>query len=386
MIASAALLPFFDDSTSLAFLDTLLSRISVDAVADLDSSTQALVSAALSRAAALPSSAEFRTLWTAHFILLHRLSTKTGVEAAGSVLVRGARALLPFVVSAAPGEASALPFDGFRHGSNDIVWKEHAAEWTAALLGESSLGLDQSQVLATLIYRSPETRSRFVSWIQERSSEGEDVVDGAEAALKALLEVAAVQEKSVEVPESIALHFTRRLFADTTSVASSSTSDGLRVVQLMCAKVNSTATAVNALLEEHLPSIDRDAFTPSILRLVSDLAATSPIFADTLNTYVNASFAGLIRRFAEDAEDTEAVLLLVKELREWFACRGGMTSADPHAPQSELLPSTRRSSTRAIFSSRSSPPPLLAVSVRPSRPLSLPSSAARTTGRCVASP
>ncbi|ORY47184.1 ribosome 60S biogenesis N-terminal-domain-containing protein [Leucosporidium creatinivorum] len=312
--SGAALLSFFDDNASLAFLDALLIKTSVNNVAELDSSTKALLAAALSRAASLPTSADFRSAWTSHFVLLHRLSTQGGVEAAGRVLVRGAQALLPFVVSAAPGEAAALPFTGFRHGSNDIAWRERATEWTSELLSVSSLGLDQSQVLATLIYRSPETRSQFVEWIKARSSEGEDVVDGSEAALKALLEVAEVQGKPSEVPDSIALHFTRRLFAET-ALATASALDSLRLVQLMCAESPSTAAVVNTLLEEHLPTIDRDAFTPSILRLVSDLAQASPIFNETLNAYVNASFAGLVRHFAEVDELPEAVVLLIQELQ-----------------------------------------------------------------------
>lgn len=190
-----------------------------------------------------------------------------------------------------------------------------------------SLGLDQSRVLATLIYRSPETRSQFVDWIKARSSEGEDVVDGSEAALKALLEVAEVQGKPSQVPDSIALHFTRRLFADTT-LASASTLDSLRLVQLVCTESPSTAAAVNSLLEEHLPTIDRDAFTPSILRLVSDLAQASPIFDETLNAYVNASFASLVRHFAEVDELPEAVVLLIHELRESADSESVFSSTD----------------------------------------------------------
>jgi hypothetical protein len=321
-VASPALLAFFDDQTTLSFLDTLLARPLLSAIENIDGLTKAVLDATLSRASTLSSSAQFRTIWTSHFITLHRLSIKGNMDAAGRVLSRGAQALLPFVVSTSTTDgAPTLPFDGFRHGSSDLAWREHTVAWTTELLGEKSLGRDQSQVLATLIYRSPETRSQFVAWTNRRGK----VIDGAEAALKALLEVGDAQGTTVNIPESIALHFTQRLLADT-SLGTPSSADTLRVVQLMCAKSPSTTAAVDALVVDHLPSIQRDAFTPSVLRLVSDLASVSPVLAETLNLYVNDSFAGLVRRFAEDEEDTEAVLLLIKELRECLVLFGVVDS------------------------------------------------------------
>ena len=171
VIASAPLLPFFDDETTLSFLDTLLAEIPLATLAALEPSTTTLLDATLTRASHLSSSAAFRATWTSNFVRLHRLSTKGGLASAGRILAQGAQALLPFVVTGCPGEGAALPFAGFRHGSSDLSWREHTSEWTTELLSEKTLGLDQSQVLATLIYRSAATREQFAAWVEARSNE-----------------------------------------------------------------------------------------------------------------------------------------------------------------------------------------------------------------------
>lgn len=315
IVASAPLLPFFDDETTLSFLDILLAKVPLGNLADLEAPTAALLDAALVRASHLSGSAAFRATWTTNFVRLHRLSTKGGLTSAGRILAQGAQALLPFVISDVPGEGAALPFAGFRHASSDLSWRQHASEWTAELLAEKTLGLDQSQVLATLIYRSAATREQFAAWVEARSNEGNASLDGAEAAIRALLEVGAVHKVDIAIPQTIAIYFTERLLVAT--APSTSEPDLRRVVELMCSSP-STPAAVSTLLGERIPSIDRDSFTPTVLRLLSDLAILSPSFGEHLDLFVNSSFGGLVRRFAEDEEDTPAVLLLVQELRAFL--------------------------------------------------------------------
>lgn len=311
VLASASLLPFFNNDNALGFLNTVLSKTLIA----IDASAKSLLDAALLRVGQLSGSDAFRSMWTTHFVRLHRLSTEGGLASAGAVLALGAQALLPFVVPATAAEAVVLPFDGFRHGSSDLAWQQYAAEWTTELLSQETLGLAQSQVLATLIYRSSATRTQFAAWIAARSMEGEGSIDGAEAALRALLEVGAVLQLDSAIPQSIAVHFVDRLFTSTTSTLASD-ADLRRVIELMCSSSTTTSDAIQALLATRIAAIDRDSFTPTVLLLVSDLAKVSAGHLENLESFLNESFSGLVRRFAEDEEDTPAVNLFVQTLSE----------------------------------------------------------------------
>lgn len=251
----------------------------------------------------------FSSIWTRHFITLHRLSLHESTPSAAIVLALGAKALLPFSISSSDNSSTAR----FKNTEEDISWRTFASTWTAELLSAPTLGAKQSEVLATLIHRSTETRNQFTAWIDAKTSTGDDL-QGAEAAVRALLEVGAATRTKVELPSSLAERFVERVLNE----ASASEGDLRRVIQLLVSASTVTATAVNDLLTKKIPTIDRDSFTPAMLRLVSDLVDTNSMYVDNFNRLLNATFAGLVRRFAEDEEDTVEVLLLVKELSEFI--------------------------------------------------------------------
>lgn len=299
--ASATLLRFFDDDKALSFLDTLLSRVSVATIDNLDDSTKSVISASLSRAESLPLDNGLQTLWTTHFLRLLRLSTKADVASAAAVLVRGAQALVPFPLSAETSTGL------HQHSKGDEGWKDHIAEWTSEILSQDSLQVEQARVLAALIYRSAGTRSSFIEWLAKSSN-----VEGAEAALRAVLEVAKVKEEAIEIPASIALTLVEQLLSST----STSVLDAQRSVYLLCDLSSETATKVNERLLEKIAELERDSYTSSMLVLLSDLTTLSESFKVALEAYVNGSFSWLVRRFAEDAEDGQAVLDFCRQLRK----------------------------------------------------------------------
>lgn len=242
-------------------------------------------------------------MWTSQFTTLHRFVTLGGLSSAATVLARGANALLPFSSS-----ASAI--------SSSPEWRTHVDEWTRALLEGSTINPSQARVLAALIYRSASVRESFVAWLNHQASEsGNDAfVDGAEAALHALLEVAEACHTKVEVADTIALRFTERIL---TGLAAASDEEELRsVVRLMCRLSPTSAEAVKSLLVSRVPTIDRDAHAAGVVHLLSELSTDSNEFIPSLEAFVNGSFAGLVRRFAEDEEDTEVVQALVERLGE----------------------------------------------------------------------
>ena len=233
MLAASPLLEFFDTESAVTLASALLDRVAT-APLPLEAATSAVVGAALARTSVESNTAAFRTMWTSHFVLLNRLATAGELDvSAGVVLARGGQALLPFALSEAGSAIGGASLDGFRYGSNDVVWREQATEWTHELLATTSLSTNQAQVLAALIYRSPITRTLFASWVDERADEGDSGIDGAESALAALLEAGAVSGSAVKVPSKIAIHFTERLLAATADLPATSALG--RVVQLMTA-------------------------------------------------------------------------------------------------------------------------------------------------------
>lgn len=279
-------------------------------------STKAIIESTLARAAALPTSASLHSLWTAHFVALHRLSTKAGLVSAGVVLARGAEALLPFYLSTTARNVKSASAPSL--GSD---WQEHALEWATEILSEDQVGLEQAQVLATLIYRSGGSRQAFAAWLAARDASN---VEGAEAAVRALLEVEAVKSSGLDLPLGIALSFADRLLHAATEAVSEA--DMRRALVLMCQLSSGTATAVREYFAVQIPTLERDAYTPSMLAVLSDLVGAAAEFRESLDAYVNGSFTWLVRRFAEDEEDTEAVLLFVRQLSTSF--RALVSSAD----------------------------------------------------------
>lgn len=308
----APLIQFFDDASALSFLDKLLSRVAIPTIETLEQSTKLVIAATLSRAASLDLNAGLGSLWTIHFLRLLRFSTQAGMTAASAVLIRGAQALVPFPLSA--NATNAAVAQHMNNHASDASWKEHLHSWTDELLSGSALGEDQSRVLAALIYRSAEARAKFVTWMAS-AVQDESAMDGAEPAVRALLEVARVEGTSPSLPAFLPLRYVDQLLS---AIASTATADTTRALQLVCEISDSTAMAVSSRLEERIAGLERDFYTTSMLRVLSDLTTSLPSFRPSLDAYVNGSLSWLVRRFAEDEEDSEAVVGFCQQLRKLF--------------------------------------------------------------------
>lgn len=319
--ASSPLLQFFDDVATLSFLDTLLGRVFLQIIETLDESIKSIISATLSRAASLQLNSGLRSLWTTHFLRLLRLSTTAGIASASVVLVRGAQALVPFSLTA--DDNSAIVNPQFGEDAKDDSWKQNITEWTTELLSETTLGQDQSRVLAALIYRSEETRTKFIQWLS-RAVEAQSSIDGAEAAIRALLEVMKVNRMNIDsIPQFVALRYVDQLLSTSTST---STSDVRRALLLFCSLSPALGEVVNETLLKRIEILERDSYTPTMLAVLSDLVDLSTSFRGALDAYVNGSLTWLVRRFAEDEVDTEVVLLFCRQLRELFCFRTDLIS------------------------------------------------------------
>lgn len=300
VLGAAPLLAFFDSVATVSFLDVVLQRVAVDSLATLDGQTQALLEAALVRASALPSD-ELSQVWVAHFVKLHQLATSAHVGAAGKVLASGAQALLPFAAG-----ASTTRLGG--------EWQARAVEWTNELLSGDSLQPDSARVLASLMYRSPEARVKFGTWLKTKAGAGVEQLDGSEAAVRALLEVSLVKGDAVVLPGSIAARFVQRTVVAAESLATEE--DLIRAVQLLVAGSAEATSAVKAELDAQLTAIKDHAFTPAMLRLTSALAeAAGTEMVAALSDYVNGAFGLLVRKFAAELEDDAETLAVVRELQ-----------------------------------------------------------------------
>lgn len=331
VLLSSPLLRFFDDADTLLFLSTLLARLPTtdSAISQLDEHAKSILAATLSRAQSLPLSAEFQAVWTTHFLTLLRLTTRAGIESAGTILSKGAEALLPFDLSSSSSATSSS--SSYHSSSSD--WLAHAAEWTAALLSPNeSLNSNRSSVLAALIYRSPTTRTAFVDWLLVQ-----ETANGGESALRALLEVEEVKSSGLVVPDSIALDLARRLLKD----GSSSTSiDIRRSLELICKSSSETASKISEYLSSEIATLERDSYTASMLSGLSDLVLVDGVFRTALEDYVNGSFNWLVRRFVEDPVDSEVVLEFVEVLRT-LRCRFEGNRADEFVNRIDLRQARR---------------------------------------------
>ncbi|KAK4330817.1 hypothetical protein RTBOTA2_006733 [Rhodotorula toruloides] len=149
VLAASPLLPFSATTSSLPFLEALLSHFSADPTT-LDGASKQLLGSAFSR-------------------------TVNGLEKAGDLLVKGADALLPFSTSSATRskELSSLP---------------KADERAAKFVTGSTVSSAQAKTLAALVYRSSAARDRFIAWLAEYAA-GPDLI-ALSAPQEALVEVA----------------------------------------------------------------------------------------------------------------------------------------------------------------------------------------------------
>ncbi|KAM0750489.1 hypothetical protein T439DRAFT_302525 [Meredithblackwellia eburnea MCA 4105] len=307
-LAAAPLLNFMDVPSSVSFTSAMLQHASGSS-ASLGSEILGALQLALDRISRDPHSPEFQTLWSTHFVLLNQLaSTGESCDSAGAVLSLGAQLLLPFSLPGVTRPVS-IAQTGFL-GSDE--WKSNAKEWTKALLSGSSLTSHKGQALAALVYRSSAARHQFSKWLKKQSESGVDALVGVEVALCALVEVQAAAGESIEVPAQIPGRLVDIVFDAPATLPPSDAV--IRAARLLATSSSDIATAFAVLVGHRIPLVDRDSFTPSMLRLASDLSSTCVESSENLSTIVNNAFAGLVRRFAEDEEDEEPVLALVREL------------------------------------------------------------------------
>ncbi|KAK4329709.1 hypothetical protein RTBOTA2_005661 [Rhodotorula toruloides] len=296
VLAAGPLLPFFATTSSLPLLEALLSHFSADRTT-LDAASKQLLGSAFARVLDLPTSTSFLSFWSSQFSRLNSLSTIGGLEKAGDVLVKGADALLPFSTSSATRskEWSSLP---------------KADEWAAELLAGSTVSPAQAKTLAALLYRSTAARGRYTAWLAEQGA-GTDLVALA-APLEAVFKVAEANgHASAAVQPAIVAALVQQL----ATLPARADAEALRaIVTLVSATSHDTTTDVEAVLRTRLASLGRDDFRAADIRLASTLAKADSSLKSALEAFVNATFEGLVRRFAEDEEDGEEVKQLVEEL------------------------------------------------------------------------
>lgn len=298
VLAAGPLLPFFATTSSLPLLEALLSHFSADPTT-LDPASKQLLGSAFARVLDLPTSTSFLSFWSSQFSRLNTLLTIDGLEKAGDVLVKGADALLPFSTSSATRskEWSSLP---------------KADDWAAELLAGSAVSTAQAKTLAALVYRSTAARVRFAAWLAGKGVET-DLVALA-APLEALVKVA---EAKVDSNASVQPDIVAALVQQLATSPARAAAEALRAVAVIVS--HDTSKEVEAVLRARLTGLGRDGFRAADIRLASTLARTRQTLTSMLEAFVNATFEGLVRRFAEDEEDGEEVRQLVEALSESLA-------------------------------------------------------------------
>ncbi|BGO95132.1 hypothetical protein NBRC10512_006416 [Rhodotorula toruloides] len=293
VLAAGPLLPFFATTSSLPLLEALLSHFSADPTT-LDPASKQLLGSAFARVLDLPTSTSFLSFWSSQFSRLNTLLTIDGLEKAGDVLVKGADALLPFSTSSATRskEWSSLP---------------KADDWAAELLAGSAVSTAQAKTLAALVYRSTAARVRFAAWLAGKGVET-DLVALA-APLEALVKVA---EAKVDSNASVQPDIVAALVQQLATSPARAAAEALRAVAVIVS--HDTSKEVEAVLRARLTGLGRDGFRAADIRLASTLARTRQTLTSMLEAFVNATFEGLVRRFAEDEEDGEEVRQLVEAL------------------------------------------------------------------------
>ena len=139
----------------------------------------------------------------------------------------------------------------------------------------------------------------------------QETINGGESALRALLEVEGVKSTGLVIPESIALDLARRLLRNELLSV-----DIGRSLELICQSSSETASKIAEYFAKEIVTLERDSYTASMLKGLSNLVGVDGVFRDALEDYVNGSFTWLVRRFVEDAVDSEVVLEFVEVLRE----------------------------------------------------------------------
>ncbi|GAA5969225.1 hypothetical protein JCM3765_007248 [Sporobolomyces pararoseus] len=283
VIGSAALLPFFAPDIVLPFASALLSKLSTS----IDSNTESLIAATLTRLASLPSSQDFDDFWISNFPTLVTLSSSSNDEvrqAADSILAKGSSTLLASSTTTVGTRSKVpLPFD----------------KWTSSILSVSSdLSQAQATVLSALVSRSPEARAHFLEFVQKQGSD--EFKSTFEVPLKTVLEVAVVREEKVDLQESIVKSIVESVLSREQVQAS-----GLSVVELLSAVSPAASALIRSALEENLASTDRDGYKASTVELVGRLAEKNEELKAVLEGYVNGSFEGLTRKYVDAKEDEE---------------------------------------------------------------------------------
>lgn len=299
VLAAGPLLPFFATSSSLPLLVALLANFSADTAA-LDQPSKQLLDSAFACVLDLPTSTALLSFWSSQFSRLNALSSIDGLEKAGDVLVKGAEALLPFSTCSMTRskEWNRLP---------------KAEEWASELLAGSPVSSAQARTLAALLHRSAAARARFAAWLAEKGAET-DLVE-LSLPLEAVVKVAEARGGSngAAVQPSVVVAFVRQL---ATSPRRADAAVLRACASLVSLESVNAAEVVQSVLEFRLACLGRDDFRAGDIKLVSTLAKAQPAYTRILASFINATFEGLVRRFAEDDEDGEEVKELVEALSE----------------------------------------------------------------------
>lgn len=274
------MIEFLDADTTLSVLDHLLSQKNATADASL-------LSVCLQRAARLTPSVALVKVWSAHFDALLQMHLN-GNDEIGRFLALGAQTLLPFS-------------DTEVARSTEDLWKPYLSSWSAHILTQSSLSPSIASALAAFIYRSADSRTAFVKWLD--GVDDDSLLRGAELPLEALLEVSLAKTQPVSLPSKVLARLVDQVLKGDNAQAA------LRILAL--ARQNTAdSSSLESIVAQRLTGIERDEFTSDTIRLAEVAGSIS-----TLAGYVNATFAGITRRVVDDDLDEE-VLALVGQISE----------------------------------------------------------------------
>lgn len=274
------MIEFLDADTTLSVLDHLLSQKNATADASL-------LSVCLQRAARLTPSVALVKVWSAHFDALLQMHLN-GNDEIGRFLALGAQTLLPFSDT------------GVARSTEDL-WKPYLSSWSAHILTQSSLSPSIASALAAFIYRSADSRTAFVKWLD--GVDDDSLLRGAELPLEALLEVSLAKTQPVSLPLTVLAHLVDQVLQGDNAQAA------LRI--LAFARRNTDdSSSLESIVAQRLTGIERDEFTSDTIRLAEVAGSTSILAA-----YVNATFAGITRRVVDD-DLNEEVLALVGQISE----------------------------------------------------------------------
>lgn len=296
VLAAGPLLPFFDAAKSLPLLDALITHL---APSEPDDNTQKILSSALEGILALPPTDAFIAFWSSQLLRLLALNQDKNVDAAGRILIKGARAIMP-LEDISRDEAAP--------------WRSQAASWTQSLLTSAAIGTAEATTLAALVHRSSDVRSYLASWLDAHADDADLDALALVPVLTALLDVTVARGDASNLPSGLVVRLVKQALETKTF--------NEQAAQCLTASLRSSPGAesvIAATLDEAAVACASISDFRHLLPITASCAQVSAAARPVLAKIANSSFGLLTRALVEEGEDDEDTLALVTRLSE--SCR-----------------------------------------------------------------